>query len=221
MQVDPAIEGRKYTGITIMMDSPSITLDPKLEQHLEKYLEQREKSFSARIEAIFSQDPKYEEIELPSEVKIELRGSGIVITTAEGKELEKITISQDYPNIEFIRKSFSSILFNFNERESMKLGLSNNFDRDLFALITRTCAVQPLAPPNPERKEETEQSTVNSSHSLREESGSPPDPETLRQAKSSCESLELEKRSQGSAQEERSKGGSSTMLVLKLDEQGK
>ena len=53
-----------------MMDTPNISLDPKLEQHLEKYLEHKEVTFSARIEAIFSQDKKYEDIDLPFDIKI-------------------------------------------------------------------------------------------------------------------------------------------------------
>jgi hypothetical protein len=63
-----------------------------------------------------------------------------IVCFADDKELEKIPISQEFPNIEFIRKTFSSVLFNFNEKESMKLSLPNNFSRDLFALVVRTCA---------------------------------------------------------------------------------
>lgn len=80
-------------------------------------------------------------MDLPLEVKIQLMANEIVILS-EGKVLEKVVISQDFPNIEFIRKSFNSILFNFNAKESIKLSFNNNANRDLFALIVRTCAAQ-------------------------------------------------------------------------------
>ena len=54
--------------------------------------------------------------------------------------MESIPITQDFPSIQFIKKTFSSILFTFNDKESMKLSLTNNFNRDLFVLIVRTCA---------------------------------------------------------------------------------
>lgn len=47
-------------------------------------------------------------------------------------------ITQEHPQLDFIRKSFNSVLFNFNDQESMKLSFLNNFDRDLFVLVVRS-----------------------------------------------------------------------------------
>lgn len=47
-------------------------------------------------------------------------------------------INEDFPLIDFNRKSFNSILLTCSQCESMKLSLSNNFNRDLFALIARS-----------------------------------------------------------------------------------
>jgi hypothetical protein len=101
------------------------------------------------IEAVFSQNEKYAGVELPLEVKIELTASEILLLN-EGKLLERVAISPEFPNIEFIRKSFNSMLFNFNAKESMKVSFHNNAKRDLFALVVRTCAAQADAV-NPEQ----------------------------------------------------------------------
>lgn len=37
-------------------------------------------------------------------------------------------------------------MFNFNERESMRLSFNNNLNRDLFVLIVRTCVAQAANP---------------------------------------------------------------------------
>lgn len=153
MQVEPFLEGRQYTGITLMMETELLQLDPHLDDQLDRFLADGRAKFEGRIEAIFSQAARYELMDLPVEVKIEIVGLDIVIWSG-GAEVLRVAISQEYPNIEFIRKSFSSVLFNFNDCESFKISFNNNHSRDLFALITRTCAAHTpptvKATPNPE-----------------------------------------------------------------------
>jgi hypothetical protein len=72
-------------------------------------------------------------------VKVEVSKDRIIFKAGD-IVIENIIITQEFPLIEFIRKTFNSLLFNYNDKESMKLSLANNFDRDLFALIVRTCA---------------------------------------------------------------------------------
>jgi len=52
----------------------------------------------ARIEAIYSQDAKYEQYEFPLEVKLEVTQDRIVFMAGED-EVERVSISQEYPII--------------------------------------------------------------------------------------------------------------------------
>lgn len=92
-----------------------------------------------KLEVIYSQNPIYENYEFPLEVLIELRGKKVSFREKANKQLvAEYEVTEDFPQIDFIRKSFNSILFTCNQNESMKLSLANNFNRDLFALILRS-----------------------------------------------------------------------------------
>ena len=60
-----------------MMESPTITLDPKIEQKMQQYIKQPAITFSGRIETIFSQDTRFEHMDLPIDIKIEMKGNEI------------------------------------------------------------------------------------------------------------------------------------------------
>ena len=78
-------------------------------------MEQKNIKMEARIEAIYSQDTKYEQYEFPLEVKVEVTQDRISFWSGEA-EVERVSICQEYPIIEFIRKTFCSVLFNYNEK---------------------------------------------------------------------------------------------------------
>jgi hypothetical protein len=92
-----------------------------------------------KVETMYSQDPAYEKYEYPLEVVVELRDRKVSFKEKSSKQLvSEYEISEEYPQVDFIRKSFNSVLFTCNQNESMKLSLTNSFNRDLFALIIRS-----------------------------------------------------------------------------------
>jgi hypothetical protein len=60
VQIEPFIEGKKYNGIIIMKESEIVEIDSKLEDDLSKFLERKQIKMDGRLEAIFSQNEKYE-----------------------------------------------------------------------------------------------------------------------------------------------------------------
>lgn len=92
-----------------------------------------------KIEVMYSQNEAYEKYEYPLEVVIELRDKKVRFKEKSSKQMVcEYEINEEFPQVDFIRKSFNSILFTCNQNESMKLSLTNNFNRDLFALILRS-----------------------------------------------------------------------------------
>ena len=65
---------------------------------MDQFLEQKSIKMDARIEVIYSQDTKYEQYELPLEVKVEVTQDKILFIAGE-QEVESVSISQEYPNI--------------------------------------------------------------------------------------------------------------------------
>lgn len=55
-----------------MEETYIIEIDNELEEKLDGFLESKILKLDARIEAIYSQDEKFEKLELPFEVKIEI-----------------------------------------------------------------------------------------------------------------------------------------------------